>query len=177
MSQPELSRTVRVDTLGAAPRRIRIEANDAERAALRRRFALTALDRLEADVDIRQAEHDIVAAGSLSAQVTQACVATHEPVPARVEEKFEIRFRPEGAAALADEEEVELGEDELDVMFYDGAMIDVGEAVAQTLALNLDPYPRAPEAGDALREAGVVDEEAAGPFNALAAALKEKLGK
>jgi hypothetical protein len=40
-------------------------------------------------------------------------------------------------------------------MFYDGAMIDVGEAVAQTLALNLDPYPRAPDAGDALREAGV----------------------
>jgi hypothetical protein len=49
---------------------------------------------------------------------------------------------------------VELGEAELDVMFYDGATIDLGEAVAQTLALHLDPYPRSPDADDALKEAG-----------------------
>jgi uncharacterized metal-binding protein YceD (DUF177 family) len=96
-------------------------------------------------------------------------------VPASVGETFTIRFRPEPTEGPA-EEETELGEDELDVMFYDGAMIDVGEAVAQTLALNLDPYPRAPDSGDALREAGVLDEGQAGPFGALAG-LKDKLGK
>jgi len=41
------------------------------------------------------------------------------------------------------------------VVFYDGASIDVGEAVAETLLLNLDPYPRAPGAEQALRAAGV----------------------
>jgi len=176
MTRPELSRTLRIDTLGAEPRRLRIEADQEERTALARRFAIAAVDRLEAQVDIRQAEHDIVAAGRLFADVVQACVATAEPVPATLSEEFTIRFRPEGLAVDGEEEEVELGEDELDVMFYDGAVIDVGEAVAQTLALNLDPYPRAPGAADAMHEAGVVDEAAAGPFGALAA-LKEKLEK
>ena len=32
------------------------------------------------------------------------------------------------------------------MIFYDGAAIDIGEAVAETLLLDLDPYPRAPGA-------------------------------
>jgi hypothetical protein len=53
--------------------------------------------------------------------------------------------------------------------------------VAQSLALALDPYPRSARAEEALRQAGVKDEEeaAAGdssPFAALAA-LKDKLAE
>jgi hypothetical protein len=84
-------------------------------------------------------------------------------------------FRPEPAAG-GGEEEVELSDTELDVIFYVGAMVDAGEAVAQSLALAIDPYPRAPGAEEALKEAGVKDESEAGPFGALAA-LKDKLGK
>ena len=73
-------------------------------------------------------------------------------------------------------EEVELGETDMDVIFYDGASVDLGEAVAETLALSLDPYPRSPDADATLRKAGVKTEAEAGPFGALAA-LKEKLGK
>lgn len=175
MSDPELSRPIRADTLSAAPRTIRVEAGAGERAALARRFGLARLDRLEAQVQIHRGTPDILAEGRLAADVVQSCVVTDVDVPASVEESFTIRFRPEPAEA-APEEEIELGEAELDVMFYDGAMIDVGEAVAQTLALNLDPYPRAPDAAAALGEAGVLDEGAAGPFGALAA-LKDKLGK
>ena len=54
----------------------------------------------------------------------------------------------------------------------------LGEAVAQTLLLGLDPYPRSPAAEAALRDAGVKSEEEAraesSPFAALAA-LKGKL--
>ena len=84
-------------------------------------------------------------------------------------------FRPQPEAGSADEE-VELGEDELDVVFYDGAAVDVGEAVAETLSLSLDPYPRAPGAEEALKAAGVKSEEEAGPFAALAG-LRDKLKK
>jgi hypothetical protein len=59
-------------------------------------------------------------------------------------------------------------------MFHDGQAIDLGAAIADSLALVLDPYPRSPRAADALREAGVISEEEAGPFAALAA-LKGKL--
>jgi uncharacterized metal-binding protein YceD (DUF177 family) len=175
MTQPEFSRPVRVDTIGTSARAIQIQAGAEERAALARRFSLTALERLEAQVEIQRANQDILATGRLSAQLVQSCVASAAPLPAAVAEAFTIIFRPEPAAA-APEEEVELGEAELDVMFYDGAIIDLGEAVAQTLALHVDPYPRAPDADAALKEAGVVDEGIAGPFGALAA-LKDKLGK
>ena len=72
------------------------------------------------------------------------------------------------------DEEIELGEAELDVAFYDGASVDLGEAVAETLALALDPYPRAPDAEQALKAAGVKSEEEAGPFGALTA-LRDKM--
>ena len=176
MTQPEFARPVRVDTIGTSARGIQVQAGAEERAALARRFNLSALARLEAQVEIQRAGDGLVATGRLSATLVQSCVATAAPIPASITEEFTISFRPEPDAA-GGEEEVELGEAELDVMFYDGAMIDLGEAVAQTLALHLDPYPRAPDADDALKATGVVDEEAAGPLGALAAALKEKLGK
>jgi hypothetical protein len=103
-------------------------------------------------------------------------VATGEPVLGEIEESFAVHFRPLPAAGGGAEDEVELGEDEMDVIFTDAGQVDVGEAVAQTLALHLDPYPRAPGAEAALKEAGVMDEGEAGPFGALAA-LKDKLGK
>ena len=53
------------------------------------------------------------------------------------------------------------------MVFYDASAIDVGEAVAETLLLNLDPYPRAPDAEEALKEAGVKSEEEVGPLGAL----------
>jgi uncharacterized metal-binding protein YceD (DUF177 family) len=61
-------------------------------------------------------------------------------------------------------------------VFYDGASIDLGSAIADTLALSLDPYPRCAEADAALKEAGVTSEEQASPFAALAA-LKKSLGQ
>ena len=71
-------------------------------------------------------------------------------------------------------DEVELSEDECDIVFYEGGSIDLGEAAAETLALTLDPFPRSPGAAQALKEAGVISEEEAGPFGALAA-LRDKL--
>ena len=73
------------------------------------------------------------------------------------------------------DEEVELGAKDCDLVFHDGATIDLGAAVADTLALALDPYPRSAGAEAALKDAGVISEEEAGPFAALAQ-LKKNLG-
>jgi uncharacterized metal-binding protein YceD (DUF177 family) len=173
MSAPEFSRPVRIDTLGEGERRMRIEADEAERAALARRFGLVAIGRLTADFGLTCRGEEVAMTGALSAAVTQSCVATGLPLEAALEEPFEIVFRPHPEAA-GGEEEVELGDAELDVVFYDGSAVDPGEAVAETLLLNLDPYPRAPGAEEVLRAAGVKSEEEAGPFAALAG-LKDKL--
>ena len=170
---PEFSRPVRVDTLGATPRHLSIGADEQERAALARRFGLVGIDKLSAEASLTRSGGDVVAAGSLTASVTQSCVASGEPVPAEVEEAFSIVFRPH-PQGLSEEEEIELSEGELDVVFYDGAAVDVGDAVAETLSLSLDPYPRAPEAETVLREAGVKSEEEAAPAGPLAG-LKDLL--
>lgn len=171
MSAPELSRPIRIDTVGEAPRTLSIEADEAERAALARRFGYVAVNLLTAEVALSRQAEAITARGTLRAALAQSCVATGEPVPEEVEEAFAVEFRPH---PLAGDEEIELGEGELDVVFHDGAIIDVGEAVAETLSLAVDPWPRAAGAEDALREAGVKSEEEAGPFAALAA-LRDKL--
>ncbi|HTU13255.1 MAG TPA: DUF177 domain-containing protein [Allosphingosinicella sp.] len=178
MIAPEFSRPVRIDTLGEQPRAMAIAAEPAERAALARRFGLLGLDRLEAELAIARAGETVTVDGTLQADLVQACVASGAPVPAALIVPFDILFRPQPAPGRADEE-VELSESELDVVFYDRAEVDLGEAVAETLSLNLDPYPRAPAADAVLREAGVRQEgeEEKGPLAAALAGLKDKLGK
>ncbi len=175
MTGPEFSRPVRLDTLGEAPRAMEVAAGPEERAALAKRFGLVALDRLDAALTLSRTGDEVAVHGTLQASVVQACVASGAPVPADLAAPFDILFRPM-AEAKAAEEEIELSESEMDVVFYDRAEIDVGEAVAETLALALDPYPRTPEAESILRDAGVKPEgeEETGPFAALAA-LKGKL--
>ena len=175
MTLPEFSRPVRVDILGPEPRSVAIEADEKERRALAKRFALPAIDRLEATAELVRKGEEVEARGRMRAAVTQSCVASGEPVPAELDEPFAVAFRPRPATGRPDEE-VELSEAELDVSFYEGAFIDLGEAVAETLSLSLDPYPRAANADAALKAAGVKSEEEAGPFGALAA-LRDKMRK
>lgn len=173
MTTPEFSRPVALDTLGDAPRHLAIEASEAERAALVRRFGLQALDMLRAEADLVRKGDSVTATGRVEAHVVQSCVASGAPVTEAIDEPFEVAFRPQPADAQSDEE-IELGEGDMDVVFYAGGGIDLGEAVAETLALSLDPYPRAPDAAEALKAAGVKSEEEAGPFGALAG-LRDKL--
>jgi uncharacterized metal-binding protein YceD (DUF177 family) len=180
MTAPEFSRPHRLDQIGAGDSQVRVEANADERAALARRFELLAIDMLAADYAIRRDAVGVIATGHLSARATQACVITAKPVLAVIEEDFAIRFVPE--AEGQGEDEVELGADECDTVFYTGSAVDLGEAAAETLALALDPFPRSPDAEAALRDAGVLSEEDAarlaeesGPFGGLAG-LRDKLG-
>ncbi|PSJ41696.1 YceD family protein [Allosphingosinicella deserti] len=176
---PEFSRTYRVDTLGAGARQVEIAADDAERVALARRFNLVAIHRIAAEAALSRNGEIVTARGKVSAAVTQSCVGTGDPVEADVDEAFVIEFRPH-PEGLGPDEEIELGEGEMDVVFYDGAAVDLGEAVAETMSLALNPFPRSPAAEEALRAAGVKSEEEAkaesNPFAALGA-LKDKLGK
>lgn len=173
MSALEFSRPVALDSLGGAARQFAFEADEAERAALARRFGLLALDALSVEAQLVRDGREVRATGRVRAHSTQGCVATGAPVPAEVDAPFDLVFQPlvEGRP----DEEIELGEAELDIVFYEGGAIDLGEAAAQTLALALDPYPRAADADEALRAAGVRSEEEAGPFGALAS-LKDRLG-
>jgi uncharacterized metal-binding protein YceD (DUF177 family) len=152
--------------------RIDLAADEEECAAIAKRLGLAAIERLEAHAVLERNGGQVRATGRIKAALTQGCVATGEPVPARVDEPFDLLFVPE--PKRRPDEEVELGAEELDVIFHDGAAIELGAAVADTLALVLNPFPRGPNADAALKAAGVLREEQAGPFAALAKLKSEK---
>ncbi|MEM1299580.1 MAG: DUF177 domain-containing protein, partial [Pseudomonadota bacterium] len=113
----------------------------------------------------------------MTADVVQACVATLEPVPARIDEELVRGFMPEDAYSATLEEDLDPDAEDAPDTF--GAAIDLGAVALEALALSLDPYPRTPDASaDPLRTAppGVepLTDEALRPFAKLAA-LKEKL--
>jgi uncharacterized metal-binding protein YceD (DUF177 family) len=151
--------------------RIDYAADEAERAAVAERLDLLGLERLEAVLTLRAEGERVRAEGRLRASVTQACVASGEPVSAAVDEPVTLLFMPDPGGTA--DEEVELSAEDLDVIFHDGREIDLAAAVADELSPALDPYPRSAGAEEALKQAGVLSEEQAGPFAALAA-LKGK---
>lgn len=169
----EFARPQRVDTIGDEPRTIEVDADAQERAALAKRFDLIGIERLTGKFTIRRDAAGIVAEGRVTAAVTQACSITGDPLPATVDEPVALRFVAEEDAG---QDEVELGDSDIDVIPHDGGTIDLGEVAAETMALALDPFPRGPNAEVVLKEAGVLSEEQAGPFGALAG-LKDMLEK
>ena len=153
--------------------RLDLAADEAERAAIAKRLDLASLDRLEAHVCLDRTGDVVRAHGRLLASLDQSCVVTGDPGGAHVDEAFALLFVPEPASGGPDEE-IELGTSDLDVVFHDGAAIDLGGALADTLALSLDPYPRSAGADAALKEAGVLTEEQASPFAVLAKLKKDQ---
>lgn len=150
-------------------------ADAGERAALAARFSLAALDRLDARILFAVDGETIRLTGDVGGDAVQSCVATGEPVPAKVQVPLEVTLVPE--APVGEVEELELDSADLDVETYPpGGRFDLGEIVAETFALALDPWPRSEGADDFLRAKGVLKEEEAGSFGALAA-LRDTLGK
>jgi uncharacterized metal-binding protein YceD (DUF177 family) len=168
--QIEFSRPVSVRDLGGdAHRQVHIAANEGERERLSARLGILGIDRLEADFEITGEGATVRAEGVLSADVIQACVVTLEPLKAHIEAAFE-RIYSEGEK-VDDRAEVELApeEGEPTEALVDGTF-DAGEAVAEQLALELDPFPRAPNVEFQGYTSGEKDEDPGkqGPFSALA---------
>ncbi len=148
-ARPEFSRLLSPERVGETELTQEISAGPDERAALAERFGLLSLERLDATIELRRANGgDLIRlSGRLFAEVRQACVVTLEPVTSHLEEDFTLLYtlcpgppRPGGAEVV-----VEVEEEEPPEPIGPGG-IDLGEAVAQQLALALDPYPRAPGA-------------------------------
>ncbi len=172
VSANEFSYVVKLSEVGNLSRNIHLVADGAARSGLMARFDLASLDSLEANIALQSEAADVIATGRFTARLAQYCIASNDPVPAVLDEPIHIRFIPEPTIGG----ELELEADDCETMFHDGLTIDLGEAVAQSLGLALDPYPRSPEAEKILKAAGVKSEEEAAPRGALAS-LKDLLAK
>jgi hypothetical protein len=176
----ELSRPIKIKAITEDP--VVIEAGAAERDALARRFGLAGVDRLHAEIALEPLKSGIRASGTLNAEIRQTCAVSGEDFPVRVRENVDLKFVKEGtlAAALGEADlatgkiEIELTAESGDEIEYAGDAFDLGEAIAQTLGLSIDPYAEGPGADDARKAAGIAAEgEQEGPLAAALAALRK----
>jgi uncharacterized metal-binding protein YceD (DUF177 family) len=167
-TDPDFSHTVAV--ADRPDREVRIEAKADERAALARRLGLVALDSLEATIRllVKAGGRVVRLRGTLRAEVIQSCVVTMEPMRSRIEIPFERHYEAAeglGTPAVVD---IALDGEEAPEPLVDGT-IDLGKAVAEQLALEIDPFPRIPGAAfNGYVSAAASRVESSGPFAALA---------
>lgn len=187
--QPEIeyewSFPVMAEDIGTTPARYQIKPDADQTAALTERFDLLGLKNVTGDLTlVRERGVVIHVTGKLSADVTQKCVATLEPVDAHVEDEFEafftdnttaipfVRARAEIKAKQGDAEVEMVDERDAPEAIEPDGTINLGELVAQYLSLALDPYPRsanAPKLPESVKnvEIGAAEEAKNNPFAAL----------
>lgn len=170
MSECEFSRPIRARHLPGEA--ITLEASEAERAALARRFGVVAVDRLTAKVTLAPDKDAVLASGTLAADLVQTCAVSGEDFTVHIDEPVALRFA--APVPRAAEEDLELPGEEPDEIEFTGETFDLGEAIAQTLALAIDPYASGPAAEAARAEAGLSgDDQPRGPLADLLAPLKK----
>ena len=166
---PEFSRIVDVRNLPNGP--LKLDATDAECAALAKRIGIEAVERLTAEVTLVPAGGAIEVTGRVCAAVVQLCGISNEPFPTRIDEPLTLRF-VHGITPHKPDEELEIDADACDEIEFEGTQFDLGEQIAQTLSLAVDPYATGPNAERVRKEAGLSDAASSGAFAALAALKK-----
>lgn len=164
MSAPEFSRMLDVRQIEG--KHTRLEPSAAERAALADRFGLVRIDSLVADLELVRDGRIVDARGRLVAAIVQPCAVSAEDLEVSIDEPLFFRFVPESDVQVLDEE-IELDASACDEIGYAGSQFDLGEAVAQSLGLAIDPYLTGPQADAARKAAGIGAPEDHGPFAAL----------
>jgi uncharacterized metal-binding protein YceD (DUF177 family) len=138
-------RHVSVARVGEAGLKQTVEAKPAEYEKIAAYLGLAALRGLKADIALSQWRgRGLRVTGMMTADVTQACVVTLDPVDAHIEAAFERRFLPAESLSRAQEHEHDVlvdpeGEEPAEPLGHD---VDLGEILIEELSLNLDPYPR-----------------------------------
>ena len=177
IQQPEFSRLVALEAIGEEEITKQIEATAGERSALAALFGLLAIDRLAAELRLVRAKGGALVrvAGQFQAEVTQSCVVSLAPVSSRLEDSFALRYSSRGEDAQVEAEVfVDPDQDDPPEPVPPGG-IDLGVAVAEQLALALDPYPRAEGVeleGDQWVGGPADGQDRPNPFAALASLTK-----
>jgi hypothetical protein len=163
----EFSRLVTLDEVPPLGIELRFEATEEERNALARRFGLLGLSNFSGTARLKPWRRvGFALEAHFQASVTQACVVSMEPVEGRVDENFQLFFLPADVLEERQGEEiiVEADNPQDAPEPLPERELDVGEVVAEQLALAIDPYPR---------RAGIVFEP---PKNAADSSLKPFAG-
>ena len=164
---PPWSAPLRLAQAQRGARTVHLAADAPARARIAALLDLPALERLEGEVTVTPWLDGAELRARWSAELQQTCSVTAEPFDVALSGDFHVRAVPAGSrAAPSAAAEVSLdpdAEDPPDVL--EGDVLDLAGYLVEALALELDPFPRAPGA-----EFQPPDEPAEpSPFAALAA--------
>lgn len=130
----EFSRPLQVDRVPALGCHERIAADEKECAALARRLGLPRLYSLGGLLKaVPWRGGGLKITGTLKAEVDQVSVVSLETFASTLEYAVERYFLSPNAGTPAPEEDVDV---------IEHGSVDLGEILAETMALELDPYPR-----------------------------------
>ena len=158
----EVSRPLQVDRVPKLGSTEKLSAEPAELQALAKRFKIPVLHSLSAEIRATPWRGGgMKLEGHITADLEQVSVISLEAFRETVSVPLARYFLPHGA--VVDNQQ----EDDADPI--DNGWIDLGEVVAETLALDLDPYPRKPgEAFPGHVEDDAAEAKAPSPFAVLA---------
>lgn len=159
---------IRLDSMPPAGRDLDLVVERAEREAIAADLDITAVDRLTVKLHAVRFRGGIRVTGRLGALVVQPSVISLEPVVQEIVEPIDRVFLPGGEKAFAGPANAEIfvdleGEDVPD--HFEGNEADLTNLIVETLALAIDPYPKAE--GESLGIAGDGDVEDELPFAGL----------
>ena len=161
VSTPEFSRPLQTDRVPKLGCTEKLVAETGECRALARRMNVPAIHSLYAEIRATPWRGGgIKLEGHLTADLEHVSVISLEAFRETVSVPIARYFLPSGAVSEADDDDADP---------IDKGWIDLGEVVAETLALDLEPYPRKP--GEAFAElTELADEPMAkkSPFAVLA---------
>jgi uncharacterized metal-binding protein YceD (DUF177 family) len=157
----EFSRPLQTDRVPRAGSTEKLKAEPEELQALAKRMKVPAIHALSAEIRATPWRGGgIKLEGHITADLEQVSVISLEPFRETVSVPLTRYFLPAGAVAE--------NADEDDADPIENGWIDLGEVASETLALDLDPYPRKP--GEAFSEHIEDDgaaEKAPSPFAIL----------
>ena len=154
---PEFSRPLPVDRIPREGCEEHIAAEAHECVALAKRLGIPAVHSVRADLRAEPWRGGgIKLTGTVASDLDQVSVVSLNPFRHRVEYPVTRFFLPEAVAVVEEESEADP---------IVAGHIDLGEIAAETLALELDPYPRLPD--EAFESADEADAGTASPFAAL----------
>ena len=146
---PEFSRLVRLDDIRKAIVASTVTTSAVERDALAQRLQVTEITTLEAAVKVLRLSSGVFqVAGRFEAEITFIGEQADEALDFTVSEVFEEVFATQAGWDRLKETSLD---DEVDAELLTVDQIDIGEVVAQSLSLALDP---------ALLESGALEEGA-----------------
>lgn len=151
-----------------------IDADARQREALASVHGLVSVERFHAELHVASWKRNgVKVSGRVEADITQECVVTLDPLPAKIDEEVEGLFLPAdsklGREGFETSGEIHVSAEGPDSPeTFTGDTIDVGALAEQFFGLGIDPYPRKPDATLASDDGDEASSEPEGP-------LQEKL--